>query len=318
MKEAGKTIIRLFSGYLIGIPIVFLIMESLELMKVYDSFRLTWIFLALFFIWFYVAGLINKKTKPILLLFLYPILSLTYFWSQFYFPMIAYVVIFATIGLILTRKEISKKIKYALSVLTTVMFGYFLFSQPLIIKKEGFGLDLELNLVNVTVVWNFSKKTLSTVPTENFLNQNGEKVNLSQFKGKTIFVTFWATWCGPCMAEKPELEILKKGMTNTNEVIFIDISFDSDKEIWNNYLSEYKPKGIQLRSQNSSKTFANFQISGIPHYIIVNAEGFYKKCAGPQVDWAKILSNSSSVDKYVKSPRKIINMPVDKTKMPSP
>ena len=318
MKETNKTIIRLFSGYLIGIPIAYLIIESLELTRIYESIRLRWAFLTLFFIWFYVAGLINRKTKPILLLFLYPILSLTYFWKQFYFPMTAYVVIFATIGLILTRKEISKQIKYALSVLTTVMFGYFLFSQPLIIKKEGFGTDLETNLVNATVVWDFSKKTLSTVPTENFLNQNGEKVNLSQFKGKTIFVTFWATWCGPCMAEKPELEILKKEMASSNEVIFVDISFDSDKEIWNKYLLKSKPKGIQLISQSISKTSYNFQISGVPHHLIVNAEGFYKSCLGPQIDWAKILSNSSSVDKYVKSPRKIINMPIDKTKMPSP
>lgn len=318
MKEAGKTIFRLFSGYLVGIPTTYVIIKSLEFTKIYESIKLRWVFLTIFFTWFFVAGLINRKTKPILLLFLFPIISLTYFWRQFYFPMIAYVVIVTTIGLILTRKEISKKIKYALSVLMTVMFGYFLFSQPLIIRKEGFGTDLENNLINATVVWDFSKKTFSTVPTEDFLNQKGERVNLSQFKGKTIFVTFWATWCGPCMAEKPELEILKKEMASSNEVIFVDISFDSDNEIWNKYLLKSKPKGVQLISQNISRTTANFQISGVPNHVIVNKDGFYKSCPGPQIDWTKILSNSSSVDKYVKSPRKVINIPIDKTKMPSP
>ena len=317
MKEAGKTIIRLFSSYLIGILILYLILQLL-LIRVYESMRLTWVFLIIFFVLFYVAGLINRKTKPIVLLLLYPALSLTYFMEQIYFPMIAYVLIFATFGLILTRKEISKKIKYALSVLMTVLFGYFLFSQPLIIKKEGFGTDFECNLVNANVVWDFSKNTLSTVPNENFLNQNGEKINLSQFKGKTIYITFWATWCGPCMGEKPELEILKKKMAGMDEVIFVDISLDSDKEIWNRYLLKNKPKGIQLISQSISKTKANFQISGIPHHIIVNSEGFYKKCFSPYMDWTKILINSSSVDKYVKSPRKIIDIPFDKTKMPNP
>jgi thiol-disulfide isomerase/thioredoxin len=54
---------------------------------------------------------------------------------------------------------------------------------------------------------------------------NGEKVQLIAFKGKIIFLNFWATWCGPCKEEMPSMEALYQHYKERN-FAFLTISLD--------------------------------------------------------------------------------------------
>lgn len=61
-----------------------------------------------------------------------------------------------------------------------------------------------------------------------FRSMNAGKVNLSEMKGKVILLDFWATWCGPCIAELPNVkEAYKEYHEKGFEII--GISLDSDK-----------------------------------------------------------------------------------------
>ncbi len=63
-------------------------------------------------------------------------------------------------------------------------------------------------------------------------NRNGERLDFAEFKGKTVFMNFWATWCAPCIAEMPDIQNLydKTG----NEVVFVMISVDNEPDrTWN-------------------------------------------------------------------------------------
>jgi thiol-disulfide isomerase/thioredoxin len=52
---------------------------------------------------------------------------------------------------------------------------------------------------------------------------SGKGVSLSSLRGKVIFVDLWATWCGPCMAEMPEFENLKKDYQHHSDIVFVSI-----------------------------------------------------------------------------------------------
>ena len=135
------------------------------------------------------------------------------------------------------------------------LFIYFLFSQPLIIREgRNINEDFDGNLINGKVIWNFSKELNHQLPNDIFLDSVNNEVKLQVFKNKTVYVSFWATWCKPCLAEKPELEKLKSHYKDNSDIIFIDIILDDSKQNWQKYIDYNKPQGLQLRAKNPAKT----------------------------------------------------------------
>jgi len=58
----------------------------------------------------------------------------------------------------------------------------------------------------------------------------GERINLDDYDGKTIFINFWATWCKPCLQEMPSIEKAMR-MVNPDEVVFLFPSNETIAEI---------------------------------------------------------------------------------------
>jgi len=59
---------------------------------------------------------------------------------------------------------------------------------------------------------------------------NGKKIPFDDLKGKTIFLNFWATWCPPCIAEMPSINNLYKSLSDRQDIVFIMISLDKNRE----------------------------------------------------------------------------------------
>ena len=214
-------------------------------------------------------------------------------------------ILVSILSIVVTRKQLSKKIKLLSLVTIIVLFGVFLFLQPLIIENEGYGKDNEYNLYNATVLWDFTPNEPTNLPNEIYKDRNGNDVRIINFEAKTLYITFWATWCRPCLGEEPELEKLKKLYQDRTDIAFIDISLDTDIERWKAYLAEHKPNGFQLVSQNVTKTRSNYCFSGIPHYIIVNSERNYKACQSPYLVNNELLSNQILLNEYIDTPYKV-------------
>ncbi len=59
---------------------------------------------------------------------------------------------------------------------------------------------------------------------------DGNRTNLREFEGKTIFLNFWATWCPPCIAEMPNIQKLYKDFESSEDIVFVMLSLDEDPE----------------------------------------------------------------------------------------
>lgn len=100
---------------------------------------------------------------------------------------------------------------------------------------------------------------------------NGNKVDFSTFKGKYVYIDLWASWCGPCLGEIPHLQKLEKELQN-DDVVFVSISIDADKEAWLARLELSNMHGYQLLDAKG-KIGEALNIHGIPSFLIYDKEG---------------------------------------------
>lgn len=67
-----------------------------------------------------------------------------------------------------------------------------------------------------------------SLPTITFQDANGHALNLNNQKGKVIFMSFWATWCPPCIAEMPSINTLHEKLKSNKNVVFMMVDADRD------------------------------------------------------------------------------------------
>jgi thiol-disulfide isomerase/thioredoxin len=105
---------------------------------------------------------------------------------------------------------------------------------------------------------------------------DGKQIQLkSLLNGKFTYIDVWATWCGPCCKEIPFLEKLVEKFKDNNKVQFISISTDQSVDAWKNKLNKDKPQWSQyiLTPENNKKFSEDWGISGIPRFIMIDANG---------------------------------------------
>ena len=71
------------------------------------------------------------------------------------------------------------------------------------------------------------KKTIAKL---RLTDLNGKPINLEQFKGKTLFINFWATWCKPCIQEMPSIKNAQR-LLSKNAIVFLLASNESPEQI---------------------------------------------------------------------------------------
>ena len=102
----------------------------------------------------------------------------------------------------------------------------------------------------------------------------GEPFQLSDLQGKLVYIDLWATWCGPCIAEQPSMELLVERFEDS-PVAFLAVSIDNTKEPWIKMVNDRKLAGTHVYAENNwqSEIMQHFVVEGIPKYILLDTEG---------------------------------------------
>lgn len=113
----------------------------------------------------------------------------------------------------------------------------------------------------------------------------GGNYKLSDYRGKVVFINFWATWCGTCKVEMPSMEKLYQTFKKDGFEM-LTISVDKDISLIKPFMEKYKLTFPVLLDPESSIAKGKYKTTGVPETFIVNREGIIVyKAIGPD-DWS--------------------------------
>ena len=105
------------------------------------------------------------------------------------------------------------------------------------------------------------------------LDKNKSKVHVSDFRGKVLVVTFWASWCSPCLTELPILEKLQRRVGD-DQIRVIAVNTDANPVEYRKMIKRMQDYQLTFTADFSSATVArNYNVRTLPYMILINRAG---------------------------------------------
>ena len=138
---------------------------------------------------------------------------------------------------------------------------------------------------------------------------NDKEIRLADFRGKVVFLNFWATWCKPCKEEMPSMEVLHKNFEKDGLVV-LAVSIDR--------VTTTRDIPPFLKSMNLSfpvlidswgKTDMPYKRMGVPETFIIDQQGVIREIViGPR-DWTRLDSLPVLLDLLKVTPKTVKTAP---------
>lgn len=120
------------------------------------------------------------------------------------------------------------------------------------------------------------------------IDENGQQLKLSDFKGKKVYLNIWASWCGPCQQEMPELEEVYQAYKDKEDYAFLSLTSPNDKVFGNRNPADGSKKEILKAAKKAGVTYpilfdtkdkamSSLNISAFPTHYLFNSDGTVDK-----------------------------------------
>ena len=112
---------------------------------------------------------------------------------------------------------------------------------------------------------------------------DGGSTSLEAFRGRVVFVNFWATWCAPCREEAPSLERLYRAARAEGfEGLGISVDSEQDEAAVERFVRELGLT-FPIPRDPHKRVYAAYQVSGVPETFLVDRQGrVLERFVGPQ------------------------------------
>ncbi len=171
------------------------------------------------------------------------------------------------------------KVAIVLLIVICIVFAYFYLSY--MEEKGREDLDYETLYFSLGI-----QRIDPPQKTEDFTLRTleGERVSLKDYRGKVIFLNFWATWCGPCRMEMPSMEKLWQDFKEENFLI-LAVNIQEESKLVSSFMKEMNLSFPVLLDEKGSVA-RSYGIRGIPTTFFLNSEGETIGTAVGERDWA--------------------------------
>ncbi len=108
-------------------------------------------------------------------------------------------------------------------------------------------------------------------PDFTLVDMEGNEVTLSDFRGKTVFINFWATWCPPCRAEMPEIEAVYQEYKD-KDVVVIGVDILEPEDVVRQFVEQGGYSWIFILDATGAVS-DDYRITAIPTSFFIDREG---------------------------------------------
>lgn len=112
----------------------------------------------------------------------------------------------------------------------------------------------------------------ANAPDFSLADKNNKPVKLSDFRGKYVYLDFWATWCIPCLKEMPIMKELHEKYGK--DIVFVSISVDKDLKTMQKFLNKKKDYDwVFLHYGNNPGIKEQYNVMAVPVYFLIDPDG---------------------------------------------